>query len=320
MKTLTTLPLLGLAISCVPCHFAFTVPLKYNGVLRSRISAPITAAASSSDECDLDEAGASDCLSLSGYIPKTASYLTVTEVYVAEIESLRGRFDSYDDENNKNNIIKFNKRRKRGTHAFANSTGSSSSNMFGGKKDSNSREAAQSGLQSDNTHVANLEYNELVGDDEIVLVDTVRKPGMQSISRAFPRAGPRKSLHFNPSKVNAAIVTCGGLCPGQLQQCVRTNQRMCEYCVFYTCFGVCTEIFVLTRSNSKTLALSGLNNVIRELVHSLYFLYGANSVYGIQGGFHGFHDPLYPPIHLTNDVSCRRCAISNYCSEVCGPF
>ena len=47
----------------------------------------------------------------------------------------------------------------------------------------------------------------------------------------------------------------------------------------------------------------GLNNVIRELVHSLYFLYGANTVYGIQGGFHGFHDPLYPPIHLTNDVS-----------------
>ena len=215
MKTLTALPLLALATSCVPCRHAFTVPLKHN-VFRSRSPAPTTAAASSSDECDLDEVGASDCLSLSGYIPKTSSYLTVTEVYVAEIESLRDRFGSYDDENNKNNIIKFNKRRKRGTHAFANSTSisSSSSNMFGSNMDSNNQEAAQSGLQSDNTHVANLEYNDLVGDDEIVLVDTVRKPGMQSISRAFPRAGPRKSLHFNPSKVNAAIVTCGGLCPG----------------------------------------------------------------------------------------------------------
>lgn len=27
-------------------------------------------------------------------------------------------------------------------------------------------------------------------------------------------AGPRKFLYFQPSKVKAAIVTCGGLCPG----------------------------------------------------------------------------------------------------------
>ncbi len=30
----------------------------------------------------------------------------------------------------------------------------------------------------------------------------------------FERAGPRERLFFNPSKVKAAIVTCGGLCPG----------------------------------------------------------------------------------------------------------
>jgi 6-phosphofructokinase 1 len=28
------------------------------------------------------------------------------------------------------------------------------------------------------------------------------------------RAGPRKFNHFDPQQVNAAIVTCGGLCPG----------------------------------------------------------------------------------------------------------
>ena len=27
-------------------------------------------------------------------------------------------------------------------------------------------------------------------------------------------AGPRKYLHFKPEQVRAAIVTCGGLCPG----------------------------------------------------------------------------------------------------------
>ena len=28
------------------------------------------------------------------------------------------------------------------------------------------------------------------------------------------RAGARKTIYYNPESVNAAIVTCGGLCPG----------------------------------------------------------------------------------------------------------
>lgn len=28
------------------------------------------------------------------------------------------------------------------------------------------------------------------------------------------RAGARETIYFNPSEVNVAIVTCGGLCPG----------------------------------------------------------------------------------------------------------
>jgi 6-phosphofructokinase 1 len=28
------------------------------------------------------------------------------------------------------------------------------------------------------------------------------------------RAGPRANLYFKPSEVKAAVVTCGGLCPG----------------------------------------------------------------------------------------------------------
>ncbi|CAN6448230.1 unnamed protein product [Victoria cruziana] len=30
----------------------------------------------------------------------------------------------------------------------------------------------------------------------------------------YPRAGPRREIRFDPSEVKAAIVTCGGLCPG----------------------------------------------------------------------------------------------------------
>ena len=28
------------------------------------------------------------------------------------------------------------------------------------------------------------------------------------------RAGPRKEIYYEPEEVKAAIVTCGGLCPG----------------------------------------------------------------------------------------------------------
>jgi 6-phosphofructokinase 1 len=93
-------------------------------------------------------------------------------------------------------------------------------------------------------------------DNGLVLVDTIRKPGMPCSSRAFYRAGRRSHLHFDPLTVRAAIVTCGGLCPG-------------------------------------------LNNVIRELVHSLYNIYGASAVYGVMGGWRGFVD--YEPLLLTND-------------------
>ena len=30
----------------------------------------------------------------------------------------------------------------------------------------------------------------------------------------FEKAGPRKSIYFDPERAKAAIVTCGGLCPG----------------------------------------------------------------------------------------------------------
>lgn len=49
---------------------------------------------------------------------------------------------------------------------------------------------------------------------QVVLVDNVRSAGQKPVSRAFPIAGRASKLHFEPRDVNAAIVTCGGLCPG----------------------------------------------------------------------------------------------------------
>lgn len=57
-------------------------------------------------------------------------------------------------------------------------------------------------------------YIKLITNHECILADLVRKPNMHTNTVAYVRAGPRKLLHFDPQTVNAAIVTCGGLCPG----------------------------------------------------------------------------------------------------------
>jgi 6-phosphofructokinase 1 len=200
------------------------------------------------EECSLESENAAECIERGGYYKRSSSsYLTVTEVLVAEVETLRGKFESFENKGDQgSNMMKYNKR-NRGFYIRPEVNGEIKDNDH----DTNIN------INSSNTHQVNVEYTTLIGEDEMVLVDTVRKPGMKSVSRAFHRAGPRKLLHFDPTKVNAAIVTCGGLCPG-------------------------------------------LNNVIRELTHSLYYLYGAKKVYGIMGGFNGFHSPEYPPIELTN--------------------
>jgi 6-phosphofructokinase 1 len=84
-----------------------------------------------------------------------------------------------------------------------------------------------------------MHYSQMIDDDDFILADIVRKRTKERVCEAFVRAGPRKSLHFDPKKVRAAIVTCGGLCPG-------------------------------------------LNNVIREIVHSLYNLYDVEKVIGVR--------------------------------------
>jgi 6-phosphofructokinase 1 len=58
-----------------------------------------------------------------------------------------------------------------------------------------------------------------VQDDESVLCDLDRERTLARVARrqwlpAFERAGPRARLFFEPSRTSAAVVTCGGLCPG----------------------------------------------------------------------------------------------------------
>jgi 6-phosphofructokinase 1 len=65
-----------------------------------------------------------------------------------------------------------------------------------------------------------------VHEDHSVLYDTDRERLLAAVKAgapipAFEMAGPRKMIFFDPSRVKAAIVTCGGLCPG-INNVVRT--------------------------------------------------------------------------------------------------
>jgi len=56
-----------------------------------------------------------------------------------------------------------------------------------------------------------------IGDDERIVFDIDFTPGNSvayNHEHLIERAGPREFIFFDPDKVHAAIVTCGGLCPG----------------------------------------------------------------------------------------------------------
>lgn len=209
------------------------------------------------DECLLDDDGEvlNDCLINEGYTHNENDQVFVTKIYKANLESLRDQFESSDKANRK---VEFTKPQPPPRRLLSNSTTTDPTAPTTTNKSTTSNNGLRERI---NSHVFNLEYCNVMTDQDIVLADCVRRPNMQPVSRAFVRAGPRARLHFDPPTVNAAIVTCGGLCPG-------------------------------------------LNNVVRELTHALYYMYGVQSVWGVRGGFHGFcrdnhHDEDYRPILLT---------------------
>lgn len=56
-------------------------------------------------------------------------------------------------------------------------------------------------------------YNGYVGENDVVLVDIVRGKDLDT-AQCFKRSGARREIVWAKGEVKAAIVTCGGLCPG----------------------------------------------------------------------------------------------------------
>jgi len=110
-----------------------------------------------------------------------------------------------------------------------------------------------------------VRYRSFVTDSGRVLYDLDAgriaekvKQGKKPIT--FEEAGPRECVFFDPDTVTAAVVTCGGLCPG-------------------------------------------LNDVIRSIVHELYFMYGVRQIKGVRFGYSGLNPVSgWPMIDLTPDT------------------
>jgi 6-phosphofructokinase 1 len=70
-----------------------------------------------------------------------------------------------------------------------------------------------------------------ISDEQKVLYeaefDSAGYPAMD-FDHSFELAGPRDKIYFDPSKVNSAVVTCGGLCPG-LNNVIRSIVMQSHY-------------------------------------------------------------------------------------------
>ncbi len=64
------------------------------------------------------------------------------------------------------------------------------------------------------THLGGAEALFKTDDDRILVETTVGAETAPGQPRHFECAGPREKVFFDPAKTTAAIVTCGGLCPG----------------------------------------------------------------------------------------------------------
>lgn len=146
---------------------------------------------------------------------KLLASIHLNNVYLWEVEHLGRRFKA---EGDGTNVMHFSPSAPKNLFHLGQSTSTMSD---------------QSAVELD------TEYNKLIGDEDCIIADLVRKPNMPDFTKAYLRAGPRKHLHFKPQSVNAAIVTCGGLCPG-LNNVVRevVNTLISLYGIGGTVYGI----------------------------------------------------------------------------------
>jgi 6-phosphofructokinase 1 len=120
-------------------------------------------------------------------------------------------------------------------------------------------------------------YKQKITHDQLILMDIVRRSNDPN-GIAFARSGPRDYTLFQPTEVKAAIVTCGGLCPG-LNDVIEEMVQML-YCKVVLVFFIC---FIMSIDN-----------------------YSVDTIYGIKSGFRGFHEDEYLPFMLLTPLMTKN--------------
>ncbi len=111
------------------------------------------------------------------------------------------------------------------------------------------------------SHKKDIWRTSYVDDDQYIIYDiSVSRSSSTRDNRLhnlIEKAGPRENIYFDPSKVHAGIITCGGLCPG-------------------------------------------LNDVIRAIVMTLWYRYGAKRISGFMYGYRGLLSKFNLPVMELN--------------------
>jgi len=98
------------------------------------------------------------------------------------------------------------------------------------------------------------------------------------------RAGPREKIFFKPEEVKAAIVTCGGLCPG-LNDVIRQVLAF-YYCLILILWFLMDVVCLLLHWCCSS---SALCFHMMQIVITLE-IYGVKKIVGIPFGYRGFSE------------------------------
>lgn len=145
--------------------------------------------------------------------------VSIDRVYLWEVEDLKKRFPS----SKAPNFMKQIPMPSENPYFFPALRKAASSDSM---TDVNDTTTSSRHNHHDHSHKTN--YNQLITNHECILGSIVRKPNQITQSHAFVRAGPRRYLHFDTDQVNAAIVTCGGLCPGLNNVIREITNTLCQ--------------------------------------------------------------------------------------------
>jgi len=133
-------------------------------------------------------------------------------------------------------------------------------------------------LESEECVIPRMEDGYFVGENVAVLADPTVRSDLSDLGgiTAWKAGGPREQVFFSSKEVNAAIVTCGGLCPGlntvikELVNCLRSQYGVSEV------YGVRNGYMGFYSSELQALELKDVETIHRE----------AGSVLGSSRGGH----------------------------------